>query len=371
VIGIDLTSARAAFMDHGCPRVIPRNDAADGEADVRVDTPIRSTTAIAYHSLQRLKASAEADLAETVAEAVVAVPSCFGYAQREAIRAGGLVAGLTIPRFIGVATAAALVLGLETQTRGGRLVAVFAAGADFFDVAVVEMSDGLFQVEAVAAGGGLGPSDPGRGFSAWTDDSLARAVEGWRRCMADASRKRTSSGLLELRPEHIDELLLIGGRCREPRVRQTARDLLGRVPKRQAHEGVVAMGAAIEAGIIHGEVKDCVLLDVTPHTFGIETRDGTFAPIVGRNSTIPTRMSRVFSPAALDLTLPEVHVLEGEGRTAAENASLGRFALAGGTPASPLADTVEVTLEIDGNGRLSVSASRHAQGHDAGPARPE
>ncbi len=250
-------------------------------------------------------------------------------------------------------------------------MAVFGVGADFFDVAIVEMSDGLFQVEAAAAGGGLGARGLGRGFAAWTDDSLARAVEGWRRCMADASGKRMRSGLLELRREHIDELLLIGGRCREPRVRQTARGLLGRVPQRQAHEGVVAMGAAIQGGMIHGEIKDCVLLDVTPHTLGIEARDGTFAPIVGRNSTIPTRMSRVFLPDALDLTLSDVHVLEGEGRTAAENASLGRFALAGGTPASPLAGKVEVALEIDVNGWLSVSASRHAQEHDAGPARPE
>jgi molecular chaperone DnaK (HSP70) len=371
VIGIDLTSERAAVMDDGCPRVIPRDDAAAGEAEVRVDTPIHSTTTIASRSLQRLKASAEADLAETVAEAVVAVPSSFGYAEREAIKAAGREAGLTVRRLIGVATAAALVRGLETQPKEGRFVAVLGVGADFFDIAIVEMSDGLFQVEAVAAGGGLGARDLGEGFAAWTDDSLARAVEGWRRCMADADRKRMRSGLLELRREHIDELLLVGGRCREPRVRQMARGLLDRVPQRQAHEGVVAMGAAIQGGMVHGEIKDCVLLDVTHHTLGIEARDGTFAPIVGRNSTIPTRMSRVFSPDALDLTLSEVHVLEGEGRAAAENASLGRFALAGGTPASPLAGAVEVVLEIDANGWLSVSASRHAQGHDAGPTRPD
>ena len=180
-----------------------------------------------------------------------------------------------------------------------------------------------------------------------TDDLLERTIEPCRRCLADAS----------LRADQVDEVLLVGGQTRAPKVSEVVRKVFGKEPNRAVNpdEGV-AMGAAIQTGIIQGEVKDLVLLDVTPHTLGIETKDGTFTPLIERNSTIPTRKSRVFTTVADNQTRVEVHVLQGESDMAAYNKSLAKFELTNIPPAPKGVPQIEVSFEIDVNGIVSVSA---------------
>ena len=186
-----------------------------------------------------------------------------------------------------------------------------------------------------------------------TDDLLERTIEPCRRCLADAG----------LKPEQIDEVLLVGGQTRAPKVTEVVRKVFGKEPNRAVNpdEGV-AMGAAIQTGIIQGEVKDLVLLDVTPHTLGIETKDGTFTPLIERNSTIPTRKSRVFTTVADNQTRVEVHVLQGESDMAAYNKSLAKFELTNIPPAPKGVPQIEVTFEIDVNGIVSVGAQDQATG---------
>ena len=186
-----------------------------------------------------------------------------------------------------------------------------------------------------------------------TDDLLERTIEPCRRCLADAS----------LRADQIDEVLLVGGQTRAPKVTEVVRKVFGKEPNRAVNpdEGV-AMGAAIQTGIIQGEVKDLVLLDVTPHTLGIETKDGTFTPLIERNSTIPTRKSRVFTTVADNQTRVEVHVLQGESDMAAYNKSLAKFELTSIPPAPKGVPQIEVTFEIDVNGIVSVTAQDQATG---------
>ena len=186
-----------------------------------------------------------------------------------------------------------------------------------------------------------------------TDDLLERTIEPCQRCLADAS----------LKPEQIDEVLLVGGQTRAPKVTEVVRQVFGKEPNRAVNpdEGV-AMGAAIQTGIIQGEVKDLVLLDVTPHTLGIETKDGTFTSLIERNSTIPTRKSRVFTTVADNQTRVEVHVLQGESDMAAYNKSLAKFELTNIPPAPKGVPQIEVTFEIDVNGIVSVAAQDQATG---------
>jgi molecular chaperone DnaK len=190
-------------------------------------------------------------------------------------------------------------------------------------------------------------------YESLTDDLIDRTIEPCRRCLADAS----------LRAEQIDEVLLVGGQTRAPKVSEVVRRVFGKEPNRAVNpdEGI-AMGAAIQTGIIAGEVKDLVLLDVTPHTLGIETKDGTFTPLIERNSTIPTRKSRVFTTVADNQTRVEVHVLQGESDMAAYNKSLAKFELTQIPPAPKGVPQIEVSFEIDVNGIVSVSAQDQATG---------
>src|SRR5204863_3001543 len=190
-------------------------------------------------------------------------------------------------------------------------------------------------------------------YESLTDDLIERTIEPCKRCLADAS----------LRPDQVDEVLLVGGQTRAPKVAEVVRRVFGKEPNRAVNpdEGI-AMGAAIQTGIIAGEVKELVLLDVTPHTLGIETRDGTFTPLIERNSTIPTRKSRIFTTVADNQTKVEVHVLQGESAMAAYNKSLAKFELTNIPPAPKGVPQIEVAFEIDVNGIVSVSAQDQATG---------
>ncbi|HEX9092645.1 MAG TPA: Hsp70 family protein, partial [Coriobacteriia bacterium] len=317
-------------------------------------------------------------------------------------------------------TAAALAYGLKNTGKTGQFVAVYDLGGGTFDITILEMADGLFQVRATGGDTYLGGEDFDQKVMDWiadefkkehgidlrkdrmalqrlkeaaekakcelstaqqteivlpfisadasgpkhlntvltrqnyeelTDALLERTIEPCRRCLADAGVK----------PEQVDEVLIVGGQTRAPKVAEVVRRVFGREPNRAVNpdEGV-AMGAAIQTGIIQGEVKDLVLLDVTPHTLGIETKDGTFTPLIERNSTIPTRKSRVFTTVADNQTRVEVHVLQGESDMAAYNKSLAKFELTNIPPAPRGVPQIEVMFDIDVNGIVSVTAQDQA-----------
>jgi molecular chaperone DnaK len=395
--------------------------APNGDVHVQIEDKVYSTPEISSFVLQKLKAAAEDYLGEPVEEAIITVPAYFNDPQRQATKDAGLIAGLKVSRIINEPTAAALAYGLK-NSKGGQFVAVYDLGGGTFDITILEMADGLFQVRATGGDTFLGGEDFDQRVIDWliseflretsidlkqdrmalqrlkeaaekakcelstaqqteivlpfisadasgpkhlntvlarqkyeslTDDLIEKTVEPCRRCLSDAG----------MRAEQIDEVLLVGGQTRAPKVSELVRKVFGKEPNRAVNpdEGV-AMGAAIQTGIIAGEVKDLVLLDVTPHTLGIETKDGTFTPLIERNSTIPTRKSRVFTTVADNQTRVEVHVLQGESDMAAYNKSLAKFELTNIPPAPKGVPQVEVTFEIDVNGIVSVGAQDQATG---------
>ena len=396
-------------------------ESPNGDVHVQIEEKVYSTPEISSFVLQKLKAAAEDYLGEPVEEAIITVPAYFNDPQRQATKDAGLIAGLKVSRILNEPTAAALSYGLNKNAKGG-FVAVYDLGGGTFDISILEMAEGLFQVRATGGDTFLGGEDFDQRIIDWliseflrdtgidlrqdrmalqrlkeaaekakcelssaqqteivlpfisadasgpkhlntvltrqkyeslTDDLIDRTIEPCRRCLADAS----------LRAEQIDEVLLVGGQTRAPKVSEVVRRVFGKEPNRAVNpdEGI-AMGAAIQTGIIAGEVKDLVLLDVTPHTLGIETKDGTFTPLIERNSTIPTRKSRVFTTVADNQTRVEVHVLQGESDMAAYNKSLAKFELTQIPPAPKGVPQIEVSFEIDVNGIVSVSAQDQATG---------
>ncbi len=396
--------------------------APNGDVHIQIEDRVYSPPEISSFVLQKLKAAAEDYLGTTVEEAIITVPAYFNDPQRQATKDAGLIAGLKVSRIINEPTAAALAYGLKNTGKSGQFVAVYDLGGGTFDITILEMADGLFQVRATGGDTYLGGEDFDQRVIDWligefqretaidlkqdrmalqrlkeaaekakcelstaqqteivlpfisadasgpkhlntvltrqkyeelTDDLLERTIEPCRRCLADAG----------LRPEQIDEILLVGGQTRAPKVTEVVRRVFDKEPNRAVNpdEGV-AMGAAIQTGILQGEVKDLVLLDVTPHTLGIETKDGTFTPLIERNSTIPTRKSRVFTTVADNQTRVEVHVLQGESDMSAYNKSLAKFELTNIPPAPKGVPQIEVTFEIDANGIVSVSAQDQATG---------
>jgi molecular chaperone DnaK len=396
-------------------------ESPNGDVHVQIEEKVYSTPEISSFVLQKLKAAAEDYLGEPVEEAIITVPAYFNDPQRQATKDAGLIAGLKVSRILNEPTAAALAYGLNKSTKAG-FVAVYDLGGGTFDISILEMAEGLFQVRATGGDTFLGGEDFDQRIIDWliseflrdtgidlrqdrmalqrlkeaaekakcelssaqqteivlpfisadasgpkhlntvltrqkyeslTDDLIDRTIEPCRRCLADAS----------LRAEQIDEVLLVGGQTRAPKVSEVVRRVFGKEPNRAVNpdEGI-AMGAAIQTGIIAGEVKDLVLLDVTPHTLGIETKDGTFTPLIERNSTIPTRKSRVFTTVADNQTRVEVHVLQGESDMAAYNKSLAKFELTQIPPAPKGVPQIEVSFEIDVNGIVSVSAQDQATG---------
>jgi molecular chaperone DnaK len=395
-------------------------ESPNGDVHIKIEEKVYSPPEISSFVLQKLKAAAEDYLGEPVEEAIITVPAYFNDPQRQATKDAGMVAGLKVSRIINEPTAAALAYGLKNAK--GQFVAVYDLGGGTFDISILEMTEGLFQVRATGGDTFLGGEDFDQRVIDWlieefqretgidlrqdrmalqrlkeaaekakcelstaqqteivlpfisadasgpkhlntmlarqkyeslTDDLIEKTVEPCKRCLSDAG----------LKPEQIDEILLVGGQTRAPKVSEVVRRVFGREPNRAVNpdEGI-AMGAAIQTGIMAGEVRDLVLLDVTPHTLGIETRDGTFTPLIERNSTIPTRKSRVFTTVADNQTAVNVHVLQGESDMAAYNKSLAKFELTN-IPAAPKGvPQVEVTFEIDVNGIVSVGAQDQATG---------
>jgi molecular chaperone DnaK len=397
------------------------SEAPNGDVHIQIDDKLYSPPEISAFVLQKLKAAAEDYLGEPVEEAIITVPAYFNDPQRQATKDAGLIAGLKVSRILNEPTAAALAYGLNKNAKG-QFVAVYDLGGGTFDISILEMAEGLFQVRATGGDTFLGGEDFDQRVIDWligefqretnidlkqdrmalqrlkeaaekakcelstaqqteivlpfisadasgpkhlntvltrqkyesiTDDLLDRTMDPCKRCLSDAG----------LKPEQIDEVLLVGGQTRAPKVTEIVRKVFGKEPNRTVNpdEGI-AMGAAIQTGIIAGEVKELVLLDVTPHTLGIETKDGTFTPLIERNSTIPTRKSRVFTTVADNQTKVEVHVLQGESDMAAYNKSLAKFELTNIPPAPKGVPQVEVSFEIDVNGIMSVSALDQATG---------
>jgi molecular chaperone DnaK len=395
-------------------------EAPNGDVHIQIEEKVYSPPEISAFVLQKLKAAAEDYLGEPVDEAIITCPAYFNDPQRQATKDAGLIAGLKVSRILNEPTAAALAYGIKNTK--AQFVAVYDLGGGTFDISILEMADGLFQVRATTGDTFLGGEDFDQRIIDWlieefqretgidlrqdrmalqrlkeasekakcelstaqqteivlpfisadasgpkhlntvltrqkyesvTDDLLERTIEPCKRAMADAG----------LRPDQIDDVLLVGGQTRAPKVTELVRKVFGREANRAVNpdEGI-AMGAAIQSGIIAGEVKELVLLDVTPHTLGIETKDGTFTPLIERNSTIPTRKSRVFTTVADNQTKVEVHVLQGESDMAAYNKSLAKFELTNIPPAPKGVPQIEVTFEIDVNGIVSVSAQDQATG---------
>jgi molecular chaperone DnaK len=402
------------FLPYGLAR------ANNGDVHIQVDEKTYSPPEIAAFVLQKLKAAAEDYLGEPVEEAIITVPAYFNDPQRQATKDAGTIAGLKVSRIINEPTAAALAYGLKNAR--GQFVAVYDLGGGTFDISILEMAEGLFQVRATGGDTFLGGEDFDQRIIDWlieefkretsidlrqdrmalqrlkesaekakcelssspqaeivlpfisadatgpkhlntvltrpqyeslTNDLVEKTAEPCRRCLSDAA----------LRPDQIDEVLLVGGQTRAPKVAEIVRKVFGKEPNRAVNpdEGI-AMGAAIQTGIIAGEVKELVLLDVTPHTLGLETKDRTFTPLIERNSTIPTRKSRIFTTVADNQTKVEVHVLQGESDMAAYNKSLAKFELTNIPPAPKGVPQIEVTFEIDVNGIVSVSALDQATG---------
>jgi molecular chaperone DnaK len=392
------------------------------DVQIQIEDKQYSPPEISSFVLQKLKQAAEDYLGEAVEEAIITVPAYFDDPQRQATKDAGLIAGLKVSRIINEPTAAALAYGLKGAGKNGQFVAVYDLGGGTFDITILEMAEGLFQVRATGGDTYLGGEDFDQQIINWligefqretgidlTQDRMAlqRLKEAAEKAKcelstaqqteivlpfisADASGPKhlntvltrqkyedLTNALLErtiepcqkclddarMKPEQIDEVLLVGGQTRAPKVTEVVRRVFGKEPNRAVNpdEGV-AMGAAIQTGIMQGEVKDLVLLDVTPHTLGIETKDGTFTPLIERNSTIPTRKSRVFTTVADNQTRVEVHILQGESDMAAYNKSLHKFELTNIPPAPRGVPQIEVSFEIDVNGIVQVTAQDQATG---------
>src|SRR3989440_10240347 len=394
----------------------------NGDARMRVQGRVYSPQEISGLVLQRLKAAAEDFLGEAIGEAVVTVPAYFDDAQRQATKDAGKIAGLKIERIINEPTAAALAYGLGRAT--SERIVVYDMGGGTFDVSILEMSDGVFEVLATSGNTFLGGEDFDERIIGWMveqfkhetgidlrEDRLAlqRLKEAAERAKcelssltetninlpfiaADASGPKHFSQSLtrekfealvadlveqtiepcqkalwdaKLQPENIDKVLLVGGQTRSPIIGRTVREIFGREPSAEINpDEVVAMGAAIQGGVLTGEVKDIVLLDVLPLSLGVETRGGLFTKIIDRNSTIPLRNSLTFTTVVDNQSSVEIHVLQGEREISTGNRSLGKFELVGIPPSPRGGPQIDVTFEVDANGIVSVSAMDKATGRE-------
>lgn len=396
--------------------------AENGDAWVRMGDKPYSPPEIAAMVLQKLKADAEAYLGETISEAVITVPAYFDDSQRNATKDAGRIAGLDVLRIINEPTAASLAYGLERQE--DHYIAVYDLGGGTFDISILELGDGTFQVRSTNGDTFLGGDDFDQTVMDHLVDvfrrdqaidlsqdrpALQRLKEAAERAKvelsstqsteinlpyitADASgpkhfthtmtRSQLEQLVLDLvertlepcrkalddagiSRNQVDEVVLVGGQTRMPLVQQKVQDFFGKEPHRGVNpDEVVALGAAIQAGVLRGEVKDVLLLDVTPLTLGIETLGGVSTALIPRNTTIPTSKSQTFSTAADGQRQVEIHVLQGEREMAGGNKSLGRFILDGILPAPRGMPQIEVSFDIDANGILNVAAQDKGTGKE-------
>ena len=395
---------------------------ANGAAVVEIDGHQYTPQEVSATILSKLKADAEAYLGEPVTEAVITVPAYFNDAQRQATKDAGQIAGLDVKRIINEPTAASLAYGFDKKAN--EKIVVFDLGGGTFDVSILEVGDNVVEVRATNGDTFLGGEDFDQRvinylveeFKKEQGIDLAKDSMALQRLKdaAEAAKKELSTSMeseinlpfitadqtgpkhmliklsrakleqlvsdlvqktLEpcrkaladagLKPSDIDEVLLVGGMTRMPLVQKTVADFFGKEPNRSVNpDEVVAMGAAIQGGILAGDVKDVLLLDVTPLSLGIETMGGVFTKLIDRNTTIPTKKSQVFSTAADNQTSVEVHVLQGEREMAADNKTLGKFQLTGIAPAPLGVPQIEVTFDIDANGIVHVSAKDKGTGKE-------
>ena len=394
----------------------------NGDAVIEIQGKKWSPPEISAKVLQKLKRAAENYLGETVSEAVITVPAYFNDAQRQATKDAGRIAGLEVRRIINEPTAAALAYGLDKKK--DEVVAVFDYGGGTFDISVLEVGENVVEVVATNGDTHLGGDDMDQKIMDWLiqefraesgidvskdkmvlqrlkeaaekakielsstmeteinlpfltadqtgpkhlvkklsrskfeqmcEDLFQRALEPTKKCLADAKKS----------PKEIDEVILVGGATRVPKLQQIVKDFFGKEPNRSVNpDEVVAIGAAVQGGVLTGEVKDILLLDVTPLTLSIETLGGVATPLIPRNTTIPTKKSEVFSTAADGQTSVEVHVLQGERPMARDNKTLGRFHLDGIPPAPRGVPQIEVSFDIDANGIVHVMAKDRATGKE-------
>ena len=388
--------------------------AENGDAWIRLGDRMRAPQEISAIVLAKMKEIAAEFLGGPVTDAVITVPAYFNDAQRQATKDAGRIAGLNVQRIINEPTAAALAYGLGSEE--GKTIAVFDLGGGTFDVSILELGDGVFEVKSTNGDTYLGGEDfdqrivdylmeeflretgidlrqdnmalqrlkeaserakhelssvnqtdvnlpfiaadasgpkhlnvslTRERFEALVADLIAKLVEPCETALADAG----------LRREDVNEVILVGGMTRMPRVREKVAEIFGRKPQAGVNpDEVVAIGAAIQGGVLKGEVEDVLLLDVTPLSLGVETQGGVATKIIEKNTTIPTKKSQVFSTTEDNQTVVRIHVIQGEREMAADNKSLGRFELVGMPPAPRGVPQIEVTFEIDTDGVVSVSA---------------
>ncbi|KAF7037854.1 hypothetical protein CFC21_048136 [Triticum aestivum] len=324
--------------------------APNGDAWVETtDGKQYSPSQIGAFVLTKMKETAESYLGKSISKAVITVPAYFNDAQRQATKDAGRIAGLDVQRIINEPTAAALSYG--TNNKEG-LIAVFDLGGGTFDVSILEISNGVFEVKATNGDTFLGGED-------FDNTLLEYLVSEYKRSdNIDLSKDRLA--LQRLR-EAAEKVLLVGGMTRVPKVQEVVSEIFGKAPSKGVNpDEAVAMGAALQGGILRGDVKELLLLDVTPLSLGIETLGGIFTRLITRNTTIPTKKSQVFSTAADNQTQVGIRVLQGEREMATDNKLLGEFDLVGIPPAPRGLPQIEVTFDIDANGIVTVSAKDKA-----------
>ncbi|MFO7937447.1 MAG: molecular chaperone DnaK [Kiritimatiellia bacterium] len=386
--------------------------AANGDAHVKVDDKVYSPPEVAAMVLQKLKTDAESYLGETIAQAVITVPAYFNDSQRQATKDAGRIAGLEVLRIINEPTAASLAYGLDKKK--DEKIAVYDFGGGTFDVSILDIGDGVFEVKATNGDTHLGGDDLDQAVMNWLTEEFkkesgidlskdAMALQRLKEAAEKAKCELSSSPSSDINlpfitadssgPKHmnmtltraklesltesllertaqpcreclkdagissVDEVVLVGGQTRMPKLQAKAGDLFGKAPHKGVNpDEVVAIGAAIQGGILKGDVKDVLLLDVTPLTLGIETLGGIMTPLIERNTTIPTKKSEIFSTAADNQPSVEIHVLQGERKMSADNKTIGRFHLDGIPPAPRGVPQIEVSFDLDANGILNVHA---------------